>query len=358
MADLAGLSLRVRHTAGAFELEAELSASPGETLVLIGPSGSGKSTCLRLIAGLLRPRKGAIAILGRTVLDTERGIDLPPWKRRTGFVFQDYALFPHLTVMQNVLYGAAGRRAEALRWLELLGVADLAGGRPRQLSGGQQQRVALARAAATDTDLLLLDEPFGSLDAATRRSVRGELRRFLREAGRTAVLVSHDPLDALTLGDRIAVLEEGRVTQQGTRTEVLHRPRTPFLAALTGHNVLEGTLGAVESGGDLREVRCGPVTFHAAGAPDLPAGPVFLSFRPEDVTLLPHDPGIGELTARNRLRARITEVLELTDRLRVYLDAGVPLMADVVRSAASELHLHDGSEVVAAVKATAIEVYR
>jgi molybdate transport system ATP-binding protein len=336
----------------------ELDAAPGETVVLIGPSGCGKSTTLRTIAGIARPRTGKVVLGDQVWLDTDRGIDLPPWGRKVGFVFQDYALFPHLTVLQNVTYGARSRPEVGRRWLETLGIADLAHRRPRELSGGQQQRVALARAAASDADLLLLDEPFGSLDAATRRSVRGELRRFLREAGRTAIVVSHDPLDALTLGDRIVVLEEGRVTQSGLREEVLRRPRTPFLTSLTGHNVLEGELGAVETGGDLRAIRCGPVTFHAAGASDMPEGPVFLSFRPEDVTLFPHSPGPGEITARNRLTGRIAEVAELPDRLRVYLDAGVPLMADVVRSAAADLHLADGTEVAAAVKATAIEVYR
>ena len=217
----AGLDLAFALRQGGLELEVALAVAPGETVVLVGPSGSGKTTCLRAVAGLARPRAGRIAIAGRPVFDAARRLDLPPWRRRVAVVFQEYALFPHLTVAQNVRYGL-GRRRDAARRVEgsgskTLGIADLAARRPPELSGGQQQRVALARAAAMEADLLLLDEPFGSLDAATRRSVRGELRRYLQRAGRTTLLVSHDHLDALTFGDRIAVLEAGRLTQVGSQ---------------------------------------------------------------------------------------------------------------------------------------------
>jgi molybdate transport system ATP-binding protein len=347
-----------------FALEVALSVAPGETLVLVGPSGSGKTTCLRAVAGLARPDRGQIRIAGQTALDTERRVDLPPWRRRVGVVFQDYALFPHLTVEQNVLYGLRGvpdarRRCE--EWLAALGIAELARRRPRQLSGGQQQRVALARAAATEADLLLLDEPFGSLDAATRRTVRAELRRFLARAAerpggaRGVVLVSHDYLDALTLGDRIAVLEAGRLTQVGPRDEVLRRPRTPFLAALTGHNVLEGQLLPATANADLREAQVGPLLFHLAGAGDMPTGPVFVAFGPQEVTLLR---GAPPMSARNQFPAVVREIAPLPDRLRVYLDAGVPMAADIVREAAAELGVREGAAVTAAVKSTAIEVYR
>lgn len=355
-----GLSVSIRTDLGSFQLEADLEVAPGETLVLVGPSGSGKTTCLRTIAGLLKPQVGRVSIGGRCVLDTVRRIDLPPWKRRVGLVFQDYALFPHLTVEQNLLYGLRGHpqaRQRAGEWLQVLGLEGLARRKPGQLSGGQQQRVALARAAVMEADLLLLDEPFGSLDAATRRSVRSELRRFLEKVQRTTLLVSHDYLDALTLGDRIAVLEEGRITQVGRRDEVLRRPRTPFLASLTGHNVLEGTLLPPRGAPDLREVQVGPLLFHVAGAGDLPTGPVFLSFGPQEVTLLAGG-GTGSASPRNRFPARVREIVTLPDRLRVYLDAGVPLMADIVRSAAEELGVREGAALDAAVKSTAVEVYR
>ena len=363
-----GLELQIEVALGSFQLSLELRARAGETVVLVGPSGSGKTTCLRAVAGLARPLIGSIAIAGRTVFDASARIDLPPWKRRCGVVFQDYALFPHLTAEANVRYGLRGlpdAQRRAAEWLEALELTALAKRKPAQLSGGQQQRVALARAAATDSDVLLLDEPFGALDAVTRRSVRGELRRFLQRAvvradgrpPRTTLLVSHDYLDALTLGDRIVVLEGGRVTQDGTREEVLHRPRTPFLAALTAHNVLEGTAGPA-SGGDLREVVVGTLVLHAAGAADVPAGPVFAGFGPQDVTLVRPGGEGGGLSARNRFPAVVREVVPLPDRLRVYLDAGVPLIADVVRSAAADLGIEEGARLVAVVKSTAIEVYR
>lgn len=363
------LELAIKVALEAFTLEVALTVAPGETVVLVGPSGSGKSTCLRALAGLARPRSGRIRLAGQTVFDAHRRIDLPPWKRRVGVVFQDYALFPHLTAERNVLFGLRGlpnARARTREWLEALELTDLAQRKPAQLSGGQQQRVALARAAATDSDLLLLDEPFGALDAATRRSVRGELRRFLQRATgthgdhppRATVLVSHDYLDALTLGDRIAVLEAGRLTQVGTRDEVLRRPRTPFLAALTAHNMLEGHARPAIPGSDLREVAVGPLLLHVAGAADLPAGPVFLSFGPQEVTLL-RAPTRGEsMSPRNQFPAIVREIIPLPDRLRIYLDAGFPLIADVVRTAAAELRLEEGAKVYAALKSTAIEVYR
>lgn len=346
---------------GEFRLNVALQVAPGETVVLVGPSGSGKSTTLRAIAGLARPNEGILRVGKRTLLDTGRGIDLPPWRRGVGVVFQDFALFPHLTAEQNVRFGLRGYPDAAertRRWLEALGISELAARRPHELSGGQQQRVALARAAAPDTEVLLLDEPFGSLDAATRRTVRGELRRFLALAGRTTLLVSHDYLDALTLGDRIAVLEDGQLTQVGAREEVLRRPRTPFLAELTGHNVLEGVARLADANSDLREIEVGALVLHAAGAPAVPPGPVFVAFGPHEVTLLRGEEGeTTQLSARNRFPAIVQEIVPLPDRLRVHLDAGFPLMADVVRSAAAALHLENGTRVVAAIKSTAIEVY-
>ena len=367
MPDAPALDLDFALERPGFSLELALDVRPGETVVLIGPSGGGKTTVLRAISGLARPQRGRIAIGGRTVFDTAARVDVPPWQRRLGVVFQDYALFPHLTVLQNLLYGL-DRSPEAAKsaddWLEAMQLTDFANRKPPQLSGGQQQRVALARAAARDADLLLLDEPFGALDAATRRTIRGELRRFLGRAmqsetrPRGTLLISHDHLDALTLGDRIAVLEEGRLTQFDTRAEVLHRPRTPFLAALTGHNVLEGQAQPQEPGADLRAVTVGPLTLHVAGAGDLPAGPVLLAFGPQEVALLRPDASVEGMSARNRFPATVREIVPLPDRLRVYLDAGAPLLADVVRSAAADLALEEGARVLAVIKSTAIEVYQ
>lgn len=358
--DTACLEVDLSLQRGEFSLDLAFAVRPGETVVLVGPSGSGKSTTLRAVAGLARPHSGSIRIGGKTVFDSDRRIDLPPWRRKLGVVFQDYALFPHLSALANVLYGLPRRpdtRAEADSWLEALGIADLAERRPRALSGGQQQRVALARAAMRHAPLLLLDEPFGALDVETRRTVRGELRAFLRRALETqrperpgVLLITHDYLDALTLGDRIAVLERGRLTQVGTREEVLRRPRTPFLASLTGHNVLEGVLSL-----DRKEVRVGPLAFSVVET-DLAPGAVVLSFGPQEITLLRADAAVDGLSARNRYPATVQEIVPLGDRLRVYLDAGVPLLAEIVRPAAVELRIEEGAKVLAVIKSTAIEV--
>jgi molybdate transport system ATP-binding protein len=359
-----GLDFAITVPRPALVVEAALTARAGEVVVLAGPSGSGKSTLLAAIAGLVRPQRGSISIQGRTVFSSRRHIELPPWRRRVGFVFQDYALFPHLTVLGNVRLGSRGRRPSpelAQRWLDALHIGQLAQAFPAHLSGGQRQRVALARAAASDCDLLLLDEPFGALDPETRRAVRAELRAFLAEAAagdgrpRTAVIVSHDFLDALTLGDRVAVLEAGRLTQVGTREELSRRPRTAFLAELSGHNVLEGTLLPGAGRDDARAVQVGPLTFWTAQATDLVPGPVFVGFGPEAVSLLL---GRSELSARNQFPAVVQELSTLPGRVRIYLDAGAPIIADVVASAVAELGLRPGCQVLAAVKSTAVEVYR
>lgn len=347
---------------GAFSLQAELQVAAGEIMVLIGPSAAGKTTLLKAIAGLAKPQAGFVRIGGQAAFDAKRGIDVAPWRRRVGMVFQESALFPHLSVRANVMFGLRGvpnASARAAEWLAAVGVAELADRMPRELSGGQQQRVALARAAARDADVLLLDEPFGSLDPLTRRSVRWELRRFAQQAaqtsGRALLLVSHDYLDALTLGDRIAVLEDGRITQVDNREELLRQPRTQFLADLAGHNVLEGMLEPARANSNLREVRVGPLMLQVAEAGDEPPGPVFVAFHPHEVSLLK---ARSLVSPRNQFPAVVRELVPLRDRLRVYLDAGVPIMADIVREAAADLDLRDGAPVVAAIKATAIEVYR
>jgi molybdate transport system ATP-binding protein len=349
------LSFRARRVVGALALDAAWEAAPGETLVLVGPSGAGKSTCLAIAAGLAPPGEGRIACGGDVWCDTERGIDLPPHRRRVGLLFQDFALFPHLTVEGNVVYGARARgRADAVstarRWLERLGLAAHAERPIAALSGGERQRVALARALASEPAALLLDEPFGSLDVGTRAHVRGELRAFLREVGLPTVLVTHDPMDALSFGDRLAVLEQGRVTQTGTRDELLRRPRTPFVAQLTGLNVYQAELAA---GTGLKEAVAGRVVFHVLA--DARQGPAFLAFPPWDVMLARERLGGSP---QNVFRGTVREVLPLADRLRAILDVdGVPLSAEVTREAAAGLALKEGATVWASVKATAIDVY-
>ena len=271
-------------------------------------------------------------------------------------VFQDYALFPHLTVARNVAYGprARGRsRADAeaatARALDRLGLSRLRGRSVGGLSGGERQRVALARAIASEPRVLLLDEPFASLDVGARRAVRSELMAVLAECGLPTVLVTHDPVDALALGDRIAVLEAGRVTQAGSREELLAEPRSAFVADLAGLNLFRAE---VAGGAGLKEARAGAVTFHVLA--DDRRGPGFVAFAPADVTLsVERLPG----SAQNAFAGRVVEVLPLPDRLRVTLDAGALIAAEVTREGAARLGVEPGRPLWASVKATAIRVY-
>ena len=226
----------------AFRVAVDLAVGR-ETVALVGPSGAGKTTVLRAISGLVRPDRGRIELDGAVLFDGEAGIDVPPERRRVGFVFQDYALFPHMTVEQNVRY--AGReRVEDL--LERLEIAHLARARPESLSGGERQRVGLARALARDPAVLLLDEPLSALDAHTRVTVRAELRELLEGFDLPTLLVTHDYEDAAALAGRIGVLVEGRLLQIGTPAELIAAPADPFVASFTGGNLLRGeaTLGA------------------------------------------------------------------------------------------------------------------
>ena len=349
--------LAARTSLAGFRLEVSLEVVGGETLALVGPNGSGKTTCLSLAAGLLRPEQGRVALGAEIWCDTRAGIDLPPHRRHVGLVQQQYALFPHLHVEENIAYGAWARGARRVAaqassevWMDRLGLRHLAGRAIGELSGGQRQKGALARALASGARVLLLDEPFAALDVAARGTVRGELRTFLQELGLPTLLVTHDATDALALADRIAVIEQGRITQHGTREELLSRPQTPFVAELVGLNLYRATLGA---GGDLREARVGAIVFHVLAHGG--EGPISLAFTPSSVTLSAEQP---HGSAQNVFAGRVREVLPLADRLRVVVDVGVPMAADVTRQAASALALAAGRPVWASVKATAIDVYR
>ena len=228
------LELRLDHALRSYALELDLEVGR-ETLALVGPSGAGKTSVLRAVAGLLRPDRGRIALGGEAWLDTERRIDLPPERRSVGLVFQEYALFPHLSVRANVAFGGRGRVDELL---ERFRISALAGARPDELSGGERQRVALARALARDPRVLLLDEPLSALDAHTRSSVRAELRELLRELGLPTILVTHDFEDAAALADRVGVLVEGHVLQIASPADLLAAPADAFVASFTGANLL------------------------------------------------------------------------------------------------------------------------
>jgi molybdate transport system ATP-binding protein len=240
-----GLDARVRVALGALDLDVALTCAPGEVLGVLGPNGAGKTTLLRALAGL-QPIDAGEVRLGGALLEGP-GARRRPEDRGVGVVFQDHLLFPHLSARENVAFGLrargvptreARRRAEA--WLDRVGLADRAGDRPRALSGGQAQRVALARALVTEPGLLLLDEPLSALDVEARQMIRGELRAQVRAFDGPTLLVTHDPLEALTLADRLAVLEGGRITQTGTPAEIARRPRSPWAARLVGLNLYRG----------------------------------------------------------------------------------------------------------------------
>ena len=335
---------------GTLDLAVDLSVPGGEVLAVLGPNGAGKSTLARVLAGLLRPDTGRVEIDGAVWDDADAHI--PAHQRSLGMVFQDALLFPHLTVAGNVAFGLrtrgvrkGDRDAAAAAWLARVGLDGLGNRRPAELSGGQAQRVALARALVGDPALLLLDEPLSALDARTRLTVRAELRKHLAAFAGSTVLITHDPVDAMALADRVLVLEEGRVVQEGTPADVSRRPRTDYVARLVGLSLLAGT-------GDGHAVRLdgGGVVAVAEEA----AGPVFAAVRPESVALYPARP---EGSPRNVWPARLVGATPHGATVRCELTGEVPLVADVTATAFAELGLVPGAEVWATVKASEVAVY-
>ena len=347
-----GLQAQLRVDRDAFSLDAELVVPPGSVLALLGPNGAGKSTALRALAGLVPLDGGRIVLDGRCLDSAEDRVLVPVAERAVGMVFQDYLLFPHLSVADNVAFGlrAGGlrrgpAREQARAWLDRMGLAEHADARPGRLSGGQAQRVALARALAPSPRLLLLDEPLAALDAGTRIAVRSDLRRHLSAYAGCTVLVSHDPLDAMVLADRLVVLEHGRVVQSGRPGEVARAPRTDYVARLVGLNLYRGqargTAVEVDGGGTL-----------ATSEPR--SGAVFLTFPPSAVALHPRRP---EGSARNVWAGRIAGLEQHGDTVRVQVAADPPVLADVTPAAVADLDLTVGSPVWAAVKATEVHAY-
>jgi len=354
----AGLSAKIASVLRDYELDLELEAGSGECLALVGPSGAGKSTALRSIAGLHRPGRGRVALGGEAWLDREAGIDLAPERRDCGYLFQDYALFPHLSAWRNVAFGLRDlprgrRRARAVELLDRFGAAPLADAPPRELSGGERQRVALARALARDPAVLLLDEPLAALDSRTAAAAARELGSTITGATAAVILVTHDFAEAALLADRIAVIDRGRVVQAGTATELSAAPGSGFVADFTGAAVLFGTARAFPGGATV-------VALDGGGevrSSDPVDGPVGVAVYPWEIALEPAG-SQPHGSALNRIPARVTSVTEVGGRARIGLRAGQALVAEITTESVRHLGLAPGAEVVATWKATATRLVR
>jgi molybdate transport system ATP-binding protein len=340
------LDARIVVRRAGFTLDLALTAAPGEVVALLGPNGAGKTTALRALAGLAGMAEGHVT------LDGVRLDRTPPEHRRIGVVFQDYLLFPHLSALDNVAFGPRCRhvprkeaRELARQWLDRVDLTEHVRKKPRQLSGGQAQRVALARALAAEPKLLLLDEPLAALDARTRLDTRAQLRGHLSSFAGATVLVTHDPLDALMLADRLIIVEDGRIVQTGDAATITAQPRTDYVARLVGLNLHRG-----QADGTSVTLPDGFTIITAAAQ----QGDVFVAFPPSAIALYPSRP---DGSPRNTWQARVTMVSRQGDTLRIELDGPIKVAADVTPAAAVQLSLEPGREVWAVLKATETTTY-
>jgi molybdate transport system ATP-binding protein len=335
---VATLSADFRLALRAFELRLELEVE--RTVALVGPSGAGKSSALRVIAGLARPEAGRVELGEEAWVDVERGLFRAPEERRVGFVFQEYALFPHLSVRQNVAF--AGReRADEL--LERFRISHLAAARPRELSGGERQRVALARALARDPSVLLLDEPLAALDAHTKAEVRVELEELLRGFGLPTLIVTHDYEDAVAVAETVGVLVEGRLRQLGSPDELVARPADPFVASFTGANLLRGRAERLDDGLTRIRLHTGEVLYST----DEARGEVGVVVYPWDVVV--GRAQVEDGSALNLIGGEVASLVQVGNRVRVRIGA---ITAEVTPASVEKLGLARGGTAYASFKAT------
>ncbi len=334
-------------------LDVSLQVTDDETLAVLGPNGAGKSTLVEVIAGIQPVDTGTIELDGLALDDANTGLFVPAHRRQVGVVFQDYLLFDHLTVLDNILFGPAsvGRdrsqaESSARKLMAQLEIVELADRKPPKLSGGQRQRVALARSLAMDPKALLLDEPMAALDISGRTLVRRLLSDILPSVSGPRLLITHDPVDAFLLADRICVLEEGRISQIGTVDEIRRRPATDYVASLMDTNLLAGlnNRGMIEIDGTNVVLH----TVHAG-----PAGPVVVAITPNMVALHRSQP---DGSPRNTWSTSVAAIEDRGGITRVTLGDPLALAVDITPSAASALGLEVGTPIWAAVKATEIEV--
>ncbi|WP_026820907.1 ABC transporter ATP-binding protein [Arthrobacter castelli] len=344
-------SIGLRRGSG-FTVDIDIAAGAGETVGLLGPNGAGKSTALRGLAGLLPLAAGHLILDGEVLDHADDNVFVPPERRAVGVVFQDYLLFPHLSVVDNVAFGlrAVGvRRSEArsraYASLQRLGMERYAQQRPGSLSGGQSQRIALERALITDPRLLLLDEPLAALDASTKIEVRSGLKEHLGDFTGITVLVTHDPLDAMVLADRLLIVQDGRVIQDGTPAQIARHPLTDYVANLVGVNLLrgtsDGTVVSLDDGGQIT-------------AASSHQGPVMVAFSPTAVSLHVDHP-VG--SARNSWPVKIRGLENHGLTTRIDLTGPPEVLADITPAAVADLGLSPGSRLWAQLKASEIRVY-
>ncbi|MGC2239289.1 MAG: ABC transporter ATP-binding protein [Acidimicrobiia bacterium] len=343
-------TMRIRR-GDSFQLDVAFDVAAGSTMALVGPNGAGKSTVVAGLAGLVPLDGGQIVLDDRSLDDPVRDVFVPPEQRRVGVVFQDYLLFPHLSVVGNVSFGLRGRgvgrreaKARALEWIGRLGLGGLADKRPSELSGGQSQRVALARALVTDPDMLLLDEPLAALDVTTRAQLRRELKKHLDSFAGPRVLITHDPTEAVLLAERVCVIEHGAISQIGSPDEMRLRPRTPYIADLAGANLISGWAkdGVIDTGGQPIHVAIGDLE-----------GPVLASFRPSSISVHVDRP---QGSARNVWRTRVDLIEHLGDRARLRTGAPLPLTVEITDGSVRDLGLEPGASIWVSLKATEIAV--
>lgn len=352
-------SLHVRAKLAARGIDLDVTVGEGEVLAVLGPNGAGKSTLLSLIAGLLRPDDGRVELGGTVVTDTDSGTFVPAHARGVAMLSQEAMLFPHMTVTANVAYAPrckgqsrSASRATARRWLDAVDASHLADRKPAELSGGQAQRVAVARALAADPRVLLLDEPMAALDVTATPALRRLLRDILRDQGRTAIVVTHDLLDALAIADRVVVIDGGRVVESGPSRSVLTTPRSTFAARIAGVNLIAG----VATARGVIRTAWGTDIF---GAGDFPPGtPAIALFQPSAVAVhldVPHG------SPRNVIAVTVGELEVNGTVVRVrgvdQPDGGAGLAADVTAAAVADLDLAPGRSVYFAVKAQEVGIH-
>jgi molybdopterin-binding protein len=332
-----------------------LNVKKGEMFVLLGSSGCGKTTTLSIIAGLIREDKGDIYV------DGSRINDIPPHKREIGFVFQNYALFPHLNIYENIEFGLKARhkrrnnRNEVKRALELVGLDGFDNKNPMKLSGGEQQRVALARALVTEPECILMDEPLSNLDAMVRERLRHEMKQLQKDVGLTTIYVTHDQVEAMMLGDRIAVLNNGQNEEVGTPEKIFYKPQREFVARFTGmKNIFNGKITTLDEEGGVMQISTENFELTAVLIPSIEGTHVKACVRPEEIILMKSD---QKTSARNEIAGRIITIFPNGPLMRVLVDVGEDeISVDITRLATRDLGLKKGDKVIMKFKATSVHV--